>query len=118
MLPGGADFQLITSETMARLEARYVLETNAGDRIYVHDEAVRTRAGGNDARASFAASRWTGRGLLPLPAALRVRGRRRSAWIGERVYVSVGVRRPPTMVMSFFECSRGGCRPGGRRRSA
>ena len=27
---------------MARLEARYVLETDAGDRIYVHNDAVRT----------------------------------------------------------------------------
>src|SRR4029077_3156009 len=41
---GGADFQIITSETMARLEARYVLETDAGDRIYVHNDAIRTAA--------------------------------------------------------------------------
>ena len=44
VLTGGADFQLIVNERMARLEARYVLETDAGDRIYVHNDAVRTAA--------------------------------------------------------------------------
>ena len=42
VLAGGADFQLLVNERMARLEARYVLETDAGDRIYVHNEALRT----------------------------------------------------------------------------
>ena len=42
VLPGGADFQLIVNERMARLEARYVLETDAGDRIYVRNDALRT----------------------------------------------------------------------------
>ena len=44
VLPGGADFQLIMSPTMARLEARYVLETDGGELIYVHNDAVRTAA--------------------------------------------------------------------------
>src|SRR5664279_1367597 len=44
VVPGGADFQLVTSPTMARLEARYVLETDAGERIYVSNDAVRTAA--------------------------------------------------------------------------
>jgi len=42
VLPGGADFQLVVSDRMARLEARYVLETDAGDRIYVRNDALRT----------------------------------------------------------------------------
>ena len=46
VLPGGADFQLITSDTMARLEARYVLETDGGDRIYVHNDADPHRGAG------------------------------------------------------------------------
>ena len=33
VLPGGADFQLVATPTMARLEARYVLETDAGERL-------------------------------------------------------------------------------------
>ena len=44
VLPGGTDFQLLVSERSARLEARYVLETDSGDRIYVDNQAVRSAA--------------------------------------------------------------------------
>jgi hypothetical protein len=35
VLPGGADFQLIVNARLAELDARYVLETDGGDLIYV-----------------------------------------------------------------------------------
>ena len=102
VLPGGADFQLITSETMARLEARYVLETDGGDLIYVHNDAVRTAAPAVMARLV--------RGEPVDPAEVYFRCLPRFecaapalAWIGERVFVGVGVRRPQTGVMRFVE---------------
>ena len=102
VLPGGADFQLITSETMARLEARYVLETDGGDRIDVHNDAIRTAAPEVMARLV--------RGEPVDPAEVYFRCLPRFecaapalAWIGERVFVGVGVRRPATVVMRFFE---------------
>ncbi|MDB5730173.1 MAG: hypothetical protein JWQ03_68, partial [Variovorax sp.] len=42
VVPGGADFQLIVSEGMALLDARYVLETDGGDFIYVQNHALRS----------------------------------------------------------------------------
>jgi hypothetical protein len=42
VLPGGADFQLIVTDQMAELDARYALETDAGDVIYVENHAIRT----------------------------------------------------------------------------
>ncbi len=41
VLPGGADHQLILTDRMAELDARYVLETDDGERIYVHNRAIR-----------------------------------------------------------------------------
>ncbi|WP_313823345.1 DUF3237 domain-containing protein [Citricoccus sp.] len=42
ILPGGADFQLIQSDTASDLDARYVIETDDGDRLYVMNAAYRT----------------------------------------------------------------------------
>ena len=102
VLAGGADFQLIVNERMARLEARYVLETDAGDRIYVVNDAIRTAAPAVMARLV--------RGEPVDPAEVYFRCLPRFecaapglAWLGERVFVGVGVRRPATVQMRFFE---------------
>ena len=42
VLAGGADFQLVVSERMALLDARYCLQTDGGDLIYVQNRAVRS----------------------------------------------------------------------------
>ena len=42
VLPGGADFQLIVNDRLSELDARYVLETDGGDFIYVQNRAVRS----------------------------------------------------------------------------
>ena len=41
VLPGGADYQLLRSATLTELDARYVLETDDGERIFVHNTALR-----------------------------------------------------------------------------
>jgi hypothetical protein len=100
VVPGGADFQLIMSATMARLEARYVLETDAGDRIYVHNDAVRTAAPevmarlvrGDPVDPAEVYFRCLPRFECAAPARARSGAR-----------VGVGVRRPATVVMRFFE---------------
>ncbi|OYN94119.1 hypothetical protein CGZ94_09755 [Enemella evansiae] len=42
VLRGGADFQLISSATTSELDARYVLETDDGERLFVTNTAYRT----------------------------------------------------------------------------
>ena len=102
VLAGGADFQLIVNERMARHEARYVLETDAGDRLYVHNDAVRTAAPEVMARLL--------RGEPVEPADVYFRGAPRFeasapalAWMMERVFLGTGLRRPAEVVMRFFE---------------
>jgi len=102
VLPGGADFQLVVSETVARLEARYVLETDAGDRIYVHNDALRT------APADVMARLLRGEAVDPRDVYFRCVPRFECAapalaWIGERVFVGTGVRRQAVVQMRFFE---------------
>jgi len=50
VLPGGADFQLIVNPRLAELDARYTLETDAGDLIYVHNRALRVAEPNDTAR--------------------------------------------------------------------
>ncbi|MBC8058366.1 MAG: DUF3237 domain-containing protein [Rhizobiales bacterium] len=102
VLPGGADFQLIVNERMARLEARYVLETDAGDRIYVQNDAVRTAAPEVMARLI------RGEPVEPSDVYFRCAPRFEAsapslAWMMERVFLGTGLRRPSEVVMRFFE---------------
>lgn len=102
VLPGGADFQLIVNARMAELDARYVMETDAGDMIYVHNHAVRVAS--PDLMACLA------RGELVDPALVYFRCNPRFetaspalSWISERMFVGTGVRYPALVMMRFFE---------------
>jgi hypothetical protein len=102
VLEGGADFQLIVNERMAQLEARYVLETDAGDRIYVRNDAIRTAAPdvmarlvrGEPVDPALVYFRCVPRFEVSAPAL---------AWMMERMFVGTGLRRPDEVVMRFFE---------------
>jgi hypothetical protein len=102
VLTGGADFQLVVNERMVRLEARYVLETDAGDRIFVQNDALRT--------ATPAVTKRLLRGEPVEPSAVYFRCAPRfeaSApalrWMMERLFLGTGLRRPSEVVMRFFE---------------
>lgn len=101
VLPGGADFQRIASDTVSELDARYGLETDAGDRIYVRNRAMRT------APAEVMAQLLRGDPVDPAQVYFRCapsfETRSESLrWITERMFVGVGVRHPAQVVMRFF----------------
>ncbi len=102
VLPGGADFQLILNPRMAELDARYVIETDGGDLIFVQNRAVRTAAPEVMARLI--------RGEPVDPAEVYFRcspsfetASPSLAWISERLFVGTGARQPDRVVMRFFE---------------
>jgi len=102
VLPGGADFQLIVSEGLAELDARYVLETDAGDMVYVQNYAL--RSGPPELMARLV------RGEPVDPAQIYFRCQPRFetaspalAWICGRLFVGTGERHPREVVMRFFE---------------
>ena len=102
VLPGGADFQLILGETVAQLDARYVIETDGGDRIFVQNHALRAAAPEVTAKLI--------RGEPVDPAQVYFRcvpsfetASKALAWINERIFVGTGVRRPDEVRMTFFQ---------------
>jgi Protein of unknown function (DUF3237) len=101
VLPDGCDFQLIVSDTLSELDARYGLETDAGDLIYVQNHAVRA------APAEVMAKLLRGEPVEPSQIYFRCSPRFETAspalrWIGERMFVGAGVRHPSQVVMRFF----------------
>ena len=40
VLPGGADYQIFRSDGVVEIEARYFVETDAGERVYIHNAGV------------------------------------------------------------------------------
>ena len=101
VLPGGSDFQLIGSATVSELDARYGLETDAGDLIYVQNRALRV------APPAVMAQLLRGEPVDPAQIYFRCTPSFETtstalSWINERMFVGVGVRHPAQVVMRFF----------------
>lgn len=102
VLSGGADFQLIVNQGLAELDARYVLETDGGDLIFVQNRAVRTAAPEVMARLI--------RGETVEPSQVYFRctpqfetASKALSWISERLFIGTGARQPDRVIMRFFE---------------
>jgi hypothetical protein len=87
---------------MAELDARYVVEVDGGDLIYVQNRAVRTASPEVMARLV--------RGEVVDPALVYFRcspsfetASSALAWISERLFVGTGARLPDQVVMRFYE---------------
>ncbi|MSQ64105.1 MAG: DUF3237 domain-containing protein [Betaproteobacteria bacterium] len=102
ILPGGADWQLIRSDSVAFLDARYTLETDDGAQIYVnnkgyrHDpkEVIERVASGEDVDPALYYMRATPWFETSAP---------RYAWLNRTVCVATGARRPAALELDFFE---------------
>jgi Protein of unknown function (DUF3237) len=102
VLPGGTDFQLIRSETVTEVEARYVVETELGERVFVVNRGLRTGSAEDVARL---------RRDEPVdPARIYFRSSpvfetssERLAVLTSRVFVGVGSRHPRSVVFDVYE---------------
>ncbi len=102
VLPGGTDYQRVISDTIAELDAHYVLETDAGDLIYVRNKALRVASPEVTARLV--------RGEIVDPALVYFRCQPtlecasvQFAWLRERMFAGSGARHPDRVDMRFFE---------------
>ena len=101
VLPGGADFQLIVHPGYVELDARYVIEADGGDLVFVRNQAVRS--------GPPALMQQIARGEPVDPAQIYFRCLPRFetaspalAWINERLFVGAGARLPDSVAMRFF----------------
>lgn len=101
VLAGGADYQCVLSPRLAELDARYMLRTDSGELIYVHNRALRCADEQITARLL--------QGLPVPPEAVYFRctpsfevEAPRWRWITEHVFVGSGIRTPDRVHMRFF----------------
>jgi hypothetical protein len=101
VLPGGADYQLLRGPTLTELDARYVLETDAGHRIFVHNTALRH---GSSRDIELLNS---GAAVDPSKIYFRCWPRLTTAapeldWLNTRLTLGTGVREPGRVVICIF----------------
>ena len=102
ILPGGADWQLIRSDGVAYLDARYTLETVDGALIYVNNKGYRhgpkdvieRMARGEDVDPALYYMRATPWFETSAPA---------YAWLNHTICVASGARRPAGVELDFYE---------------
>ena len=101
VLPGGADFQIVVSDTCTDLDARYLLQLDNGEHVFVMNRALRRGSVEDIARLV--------RGEPVDPAAIYFRcvptfevSHPSLAWLTENVFVGTGARFPDRVEMRFF----------------
>ncbi len=102
ILPGGADWQLIRSDGVAYLDARYTLETDDGALIYVNNkgyrhgpkEAMERLSRGEDVDPALIYTRTTPWFETSAPG---------YAWLNRTICVGSGVRRAAAVELEFYE---------------
>lgn len=102
ILPGGADWQLIRADGVAEIDARYTLETDAGELIYLVNRGL--RHGLPEVMARMAA----GEAVDPASYYFRTAPTFETAapdlaWLMRAVFVGFGERHPDHVMMRFWE---------------
>ena len=101
VLPGGADFQLLTSATQSFIQARYILQTLEGEQIFIENTGMRVAAPEVIEQINL------GRVVDPALVYFRTTPRFETAsprlrWMMESVFVGTGARYPDRVELSFF----------------
>ena len=102
VLPGGADWQLIRSDGVADLDARYTLETEDGALIYVRNRGLR------HGPAEVLKKLSLGQDVDPSLYYMRTTpsfetGDARYSWLNRMVCVASGARRAAAVELEVFE---------------
>ena len=100
VLPVGADFQLLRSDTLTELEAKYAIETAEGERLYVTNFGL--RSGSADDIAALVRGDQVDAERIYFRCTPRFAGDGRWAWLASRIIVGTGERTPDTVLLHLF----------------
>jgi hypothetical protein len=101
VLSGGADWQVLRSDGVAELEARYTLRTDDGVLIYVRNHAL--RHGPAEVMAALAAGQPVEPGAYYFRgAAFFETGAPPYAWIGKHIVICTGAREQARVNLKFY----------------
>jgi hypothetical protein len=102
VLPAGADYQLIRSDGVAELHARYVIETSTGSRIYIESSGLR--------HGPAEAMELLLRGEAVDPALIYFRttakfetGDEALCWLARHIFVGAGARHPDRVQIAIYQ---------------
>lgn len=102
VLPGGADWQIVCSDGLAQLEARYTIETEDGALVYVRN--VGLRHGPPEVLARLAAGEAVDARLYYMRTTPTFEtGAERYRWLNRIVCVATGVRRKDAVELDVYE---------------
>lgn len=101
VLAAGGDFQLLRSATTTELVAKYAIETDDGDRLYVDNFGIRTGTADDIARIT------SGEAVDPERIYFRCTPRIHAsgtqwAWLSSRILVATGRRYPDSVRLDVF----------------
>jgi Protein of unknown function (DUF3237) len=102
VVPGGADWQVIRSDGVAELEARYALRTDDGALIYVRNQAL--RHGPAEVMAALAAGRPVEPGSYYFRGATFFEtSAARYGWLTKHIIVCTGQREAAGVTLRFYK---------------
>lgn len=104
VLNAGADFQILRTDTLTELDARYAIETHDGALIAVRNRGVRT--GGREDMLRLAAGEPVPAGRLYFRTTPRLSSSDpRYDWVNLSIFVGVAERLPDAVIVDVFRVS-------------
>lgn len=101
ILPGGADHQLLQPDGFTQLEARYVLQTDQGELLYVTNRGM--RHGPAEVLQRLNAGERVDPNLIYFRTAATIEtASQRLQWMTRSIFVCVGERYPTEVVVRFY----------------
>jgi Protein of unknown function (DUF3237) len=102
IMAGGADFQIVVSDTSADLDARYLIELDSGEHIFVQNRALRRGSAENIAKLV--------RGEPVNPSEIYFRcvptfevSSPSLQWMTESIFLGTGARFPDHVLISIYK---------------